>query len=414
MNRLQPLLGFAVLLVVTLACSEQRRRIQWRAVIAAFVSQAVLTVLALRVAAVQRGLATLASGVGQIKNATLEGTRFVFGYIGGAAPPFELAAPEQLFVFAFQALPMVMVVSALAMLLFYWGILPWVVRLSALLLSRTLHIGGALGVCAAAKLFLGQTDAPLLIRPYLGKLTRSELFTVMTMGMATTSASTMVIYASILETKVPNAMAHVLTAALIALPAAVAISRLLIPETEPKTAGELDTPYAFDSAMGAIAEGASDGLKLYLNIIAMLIVMLALVALLNSGLGALAAPFGHHLSLELIFGWALAPVAFLMGIPWHEATAAGHLIGTKLALNEVMAFVALNTLPDGLLSHHSTLIMTYALCGFANLGSVGIQVAGFKALVPERQNEIAGLALRAMLAGTAASCLTGAMVGFFI
>lgn len=408
---LQPLLGILVLVGLTWACSEARRKICWRSVLAALAVQLLLAFAALRLPWVRRGLLATADGIGKLKDATASGTSFVFGYVGGGPPPWLEAVPGRTFVFAFQALPMVMVVSALAMLLFHWGILQRVVRVCAWVLRRTLRVGGALGACAAAKIFLGQTEAPLLIRPYVSKLSRSELFSVMTLGMSTTSASVMVLYASILADTLPNAMAHVLTASLISVPGAIALSRLLVPNHGPATDGDVVTPFHFESSMEAIAQGASDGMKLYLNIIAMLIVMLALVALFNSILGVVPWPGPSALSLEHLFGWCLAPLAWLMGIPWHEAAVAGHLIGTKLALNEVMAFVRMAAEPADSLSGHSRTILTYALCGFANLSSVGIQIAGLGTMAPDRRSEITALAFRALIIGTAASCLSGTLVG---
>jgi CNT family concentrative nucleoside transporter len=278
------------------------------------------------------------------------------------------------------------------------------------LLGRAMGMGGALAVCAAAKVFLGQTEAPLLVRPYLAKMTRSELFTVMTLGMATTSASVMVIYAAILEGTIPEPISHILTASLISVPAAVAVSRLMVPQRGADTDGTLVAPYKFSGAMEAVSQGATDGMKLYLNIIAMLVVMLALVALVNAGLGMLPGG-GEPLSLQAVFGWALSPVAWLMGVPWEDAAVAGHLIGTKVVLNEVMAFIALARLPPGSLDPHSSLVLTYGLCGFANVSSIGIQIGGIGTMVPERRAEIISLGFRALVAGTLASCMSGTVVG---
>ena len=283
------------------------------------------------------------------------------------------------------------------------------VRVFSWVLRRTLHIGGALGVCAAAKVFLGQTEAPLLIRPYLAKLTRSEFFTVMTMGMATTSASVMVIYATILEGTVANPISHILTASIISVPAAIAVSRLMIPQEGPDTEGDLVAPYAFSGSMEAVAQGATDGMKLFLNIIAMVVVMLALVALGNAILGHVSID-GSPLTLQRLLGWILSPVAWLMGVPWSEAQTAGQLVGTKLALNEVMAFIELSRVHADL-SEHTRLIMAYTLCGFANFSSVGIQIGAFGTLVPERRAEVTSLGMRALLAGMITSCMSATIVG---
>jgi CNT family concentrative nucleoside transporter len=267
-----------------------------------------------------------------------------------------------------------------------------------------------LGVCSAAKVFLGQTDAPLLIRPYLSHISKSELFTIMTAGMATTSATIMVFYGAILQDTVPNAISHILTASIISIPAAITISRILVPPAEAATSGDLVIPYQFNGAMDAVSQGASDGMKLFLNIIAMLIVMLALVALVNAILGA----FHLHeepLTLQRVFGWLMAPVTWVMGIPWAEAKVAGNLLGMKTVLNELVAFINLADLPKETLSAHTNLIMTYALCGFANFSSIGIQIGGIGTMVPERRKEIITLGFWAVLAGTLSSCMSGTIVG---
>lgn len=407
---LQAAFGVSVFLAFAYAMSEARAAVRWGPVFLAVGVQGLLAVLTTSVDAVRQALLFCSDGIGQLKSATLEGTQFVFGYVGGGPAPFEVTRPEYAFVFGLQALPMVMVVSALSMLLFYWQILPTVVRVFSWVLKRTLRIGGALGVCAAAKIFLGQTEAPLLIRPYLKDLSRSELFSVMTLGMATTSASVMVLYATVLGASVPHPLSHILTASIISVPGAIALSRLFVPQQGKDTEGELKNPYEFRGAMEAVTTGATDGMKLLLNIIAMLVVMIALIALANSVLGILVIG-GEKLSLERILGAAMAPIAWLMGIPWAEAPAAGRLIGIKVALNEMMAFLELAKAPAQALSPLSRLTMLYALSGFANLASVGIQIGGIGTMVPERRQEIIGLGLKSMVAGTLASCMSGAIVG---
>lgn len=406
----QAYLGLLVFLSAAYALSESRRAVRFKPVFLALVTQVLLAVVITRVPAVRSIFLLLSDAIGEIKSATLAGTSFVFGYVGGGEPPYEVVNAGRQFVFAAQALPMVMVVSALSMLLFHWRILPAVVRAFSAVLKRTLHIGGALGVCAAAKTFLGQTEAPLLIRPYLKDLTRSELFSVMTLGMATTSASVMVLYASFLEGVVPHPISHILTASIISVPAAIALSRLMIPQEGPDTEGSLEAPYKFSGAMEAVSTGATDGMKLYINIIAMLIVMLALVAITNRCLGVVDVG-GMPLSLQRILGVLMSPLAWLMGIPWHEAQTAGNLIGTKVALNEVMAFIELSRVGSQGLCDSSRLIMLYALCGFANLASVGIQIGGIGTMVPERRAEIINLGMRSLLAGTLASCMSGTVMG---
>lgn len=407
---LQAVFGVAVFLGLAYAMSENRPGVRWGPVLQAVGVQVALALLTTYVDAVHKAMAFCSRGIGQLKAATKEGTKFVFGYVGGGPSPFEVVQDEFKLVFAFEALPMVMVVSALSMLLFYWQVLPALVRVASWVFRRTLRVGGALGVCAAAKIFLGQTEAPLLIRPYLKDLSRSELFSVMTLGMATTSASVMVLYGSVLDRTMADPISHILTASVISVPGALALSRLFVPQTGKDTEGTLDNPYAFRGSMEAVSTGATDGMKLMLNIIAMLVVMTALVSLANTMLGTLVVA-GDKLSLQRILGSAMAPAAWLMGIPWAEAAAAGRLIGVKVAINEFIAFVELAKTPATQLSELSRLTMLYALSGFANLASVGIQIGGFGTMVPERRHEVIEFGLKSMVAGTMASCMSGAIVG---
>ena len=407
----QGILGLFFFCAVAWIISENRRSVDVTSVLIALGAQIVLAVVATQVGYVRAFLLWLSEGVQALKVATLAGTSFVFGYVGGGELPFALKEGVNASIFAFQHLPMVMVVSALAMLLFHWKVLPVMVRGCSWALRKTLRVGGAVGVCAAAKVFLGQTEAPLLIRPYLSKLTRSELFSVMTMGMATTSSTIMVLYATILENSIARPISHILTASIINIPAALAISRIMVPQTGKDTDGEMVLPYKFNGSMEAISQGASDGIKLFLNIIAMLVVMLALVGLANSILTILPTYQGEAITLQRILGFGLSPVAWLMGVPWSEAHVVGNLIGTKTVLNEIMAFLHLSNLPQDALSPRVALMMTYALCGFANFSSIGIQIGGLGTMVPERRPEIISLSFKAMVAGTIASCMSGTVIG---
>lgn len=391
--------------------SENRRQVNFKTAMMGFAIQIVLAIIVTKFGIVRSAFLWLGGGVMALKDATVEGTRFVFGYLGGGDSPYPAKEGANTFIFAFQALPMVIVISAIAMLLFHWRVLPVIVKVFSNVFQKVLGIGGALGVCAAAKMFLGQTEAPLLVRPYLGKFTRSELFTVMTAGMATTSISIMVIYAIILQGTIPDPIAHILTASIISVPAAITISRILIPQVGEETTGHLVVPYQFSGSMEAIAQGTSDGIRLYMNILAMLIVFLAIVALANSLLGLLPNIAGEPMSLQLLLGYALSPLAWFLGIPWAEAVPAGALLGKKTILNEIVAFIGLADLPKGILSVKSNLIMTYALAGFANFSSIGIQIGGIGTMVPERKQEIISLGFKAMIAGTIASCMSGAIIG---
>ncbi len=407
----QALFGLVVFILFSWLISENRKKVDFKFIAMGVVLQAFLAFLILRIEIVNKAFLWLGEGINQLKCATCEGTKFVFGYLGGGDLPFQLNDGANAFIFGFQALPIVMVVSAIAMVLFHWGILPFIVKGLSKALQKSMRIGGALGVCAAAKIFLGQTEAPLLIRPYLSKISRSELFSVMTAGMATTSASVMMLYSTILEKTIANPISHILTASVISIPAALVVSRIMIPHTTEDTTGELVSPYKFEGSMDAISTGASDGMKLFLNIIAMLVVALALVHLVNIILGTLPDVAGQPVSLQRVLGIIMAPVTWLMGVPWEEAAVAGKLLGTKTILNEIVAFIGLSELPKDTLSQHSDLIMTYALCGFANLASIGIQIGGIGTMVPERRGEIITLGFRAMIAGTIASCMSGTVVG---
>jgi CNT family concentrative nucleoside transporter len=406
------LIGCLGLLAIGWVLSENRRAVPWRRVAIGFALQLLLAALFLKVPLLQGALATANQGLQALERATQAGTALVFGYLGGAEAPFPVTNPNASFILAFRALPLVVVVSALSALLFYWGILQHVVRGVSWLLQRSLRVTGATGVSVAANIFVGMVEAPLVIRPYLAKLTRSELFIVMTAGMASTAGTVMVLYASVIGPRVPGALGHILIASLMSAAAAIAISLIMVPPGQAQDSAE---PYApprgADSAMDAITRGTLDGMQLLLNIIAMLIVLVALVSLANSTLSLLPDVAGAPLTLQRALGWLLAPVAWLMGIAWHEALIAGSLLGTKTALNELLAYLDLAALPAEALSARSRLIMTYALCGFANFGSLGIMLGGLATMVPERRAEIVQLGLRTIIAGTLSTCLMGATIG---
>lgn len=409
----QGILGVFVFLGIAWALSENRRGVNVRFTLFGILFQLTLAVIITQFSVVRSAFEGLSHVVTALKHATMEGTKFVFGYLGGGDVPFAVAPDSgtSTFIFALQALPMIMVVSALSMLLFHWNVLPVIVRGFSFILQKTMRIGGALGVVAASKVFLGNIDAPLLVRPYLKDFSRSELFTLLTCGMATTSATVMTLYSTILENSIPNPIAHILTASIISIPAAIVISRLMVPQEGAATTGDLVVPYKFSSWMDAVSRGTSDGLTIFLNIAAMLVVVLALVALLNTLLSLLPQVGGEALTLQRIMGILMMPFTWLMGIPWHEALVAGKLLGTKTALNEVIAFLDLSKVSRADLSAPSAVIMTYALCGFANFSAVGIIIGGIGAMVPERRDEIVNLALKSVLAGTLATCMSGAVIG---
>lgn len=408
---LQPLLGLLAFTALAWASGGSGRRLDLRVVIVGLVLQIGLAWALLRVAIFRQVFLLLNGMVASLGKATEAGTAFVFGFLGGAPLPYAEIDSGSSFVLAFRALPLVLVVSALSALLFYWRVLPVVVRGFAWALEQTMGVGGAVGVSAAANVFVGMVEAPLLVRPYLGRLTRSELFVVMTCGMATIAGTVMVLYASILAPVIPGAMGHILTASIVSAPAAVMIAKLMVPETEPPTPGDVALAQEDRNTIDAITRGTLQGVTLLLNIVAMLIVLVALVHLANQILGLLPAAGGAPITLQRLLGVAMAPVTWLMGVPWSEAPAAGALMGTKTILNELLAYLQLARLPEGTLSPESRLIMTYAMCGFANFGSLGIMLGGLASMVPERRGELVSLGPRSLVSGTLATCMTGAVVG---
>jgi len=337
----------------------------------------------------------------------------VFGFLGGAPLPYAETAAGASFVLAFRALPVVLVMSALSALLFHWRILPLLVRAMSALLERVLGVGGAVGLSTAANVFVGMVEAPLLVKPYLARVSRGELFIILSAGMAGVAGTVMALYAGILAQRVPGALGHILAASFISAPAAIAFAALMVPPAGAPTGRDAALPRADASSIDAITRGTSEGLALLLNIVAMLIVLVALVALANQLL-ALLPHTGVPWSLQGLLGRAMAPLAWLAGVPWHEAGAAGALLGTKIVLNELIAYLDLAALPPEALSPSSRVIMTYALCGFANLGSLGIMIGGIVTMLPERRAEILELGPRTLAAGTLATLSCGCVVGMLI
>jgi len=413
MLQLQSAFGIFALLALAWLFGENRRAVSLRqAAIGLFVTLVTAIVL-IKVPLVSRVFGAINDAVGAIASASRAGTSFVFGYLGGGALPYDLKAPGADFILAFQALPIVLVMSVLTTLLFYWRVLPPVVRGMAWLLKRMLGIGGAVGLSTAANIFLGMVEAPLFIRPYLAKLTRSELFLVMTGGMAGIAGTVLVLYATLLAPLIPDAAAHFVIASVLGAPAAILVSLIMVPETGDRhTGGALIDPQMHaSSTMDAIVKGTTAGLELLLNIIAMLIVLVALVYLANALLSLLPNAGGGAITLQRMLGYVMAPVCWLMGLPWTQAITAGSLMGTKTVLNELIAYVDLSKLGTDALDARSRLIMLYAMCGFANFGSLGIMVGGLGTMAPERRDEINSLGLKSIVSGTLTTCLMGAIVG---
>lgn len=407
----QSVFGCCSFIALAWLLSENRRRVSVRLVLKGLLLTFAAGLVLVYVPFSRDVFALLNRMVLALQEATHAGTSFVFGYVGGGPLPFAESYPGSSFILAFQALPMVLLMSALSCLLFYWKVLPVVVRAFAWCLRKTMGVGGAEGLANSVNVFVGMVEAPLFIRPYLDRMTRSELFSVMTCGMANVAGTVMALYASILGSRVPNAMGHILVASLLSLPASITIARIMIPETGEATAGEMTAPETATSSMDAVTKGTLEGVHLMVNIIGMLIVLVALVTLVNLIFGLFPDVAGSPVSLQRLAGLVMAPVCWLMGVPWSEASAAGALMGTKTVLNELIAYLDMSRLPAGTLSPRSLLIMTYALCGFANPGSLGIMIGGMSTMAPGRRTEIVELGLRSIVSGTLTSCMIGSIVG---
>lgn len=414
MQTLHALFGCAGLLLLCWLLSEQRRAVRWRTVGSGLALAFALALGLLHLPPLQAALALVNEGANALQHATQAGTAFVFGHLGGGPLPYAETAPGASFVLAFRALPLVLVVAALSALLFHWRLLPLAVRAFAALLRRTMGVGGTVGVSAAANVFVGMVEAPLVVKPYLARLSRGELFMVMNCGMATIAGTVLVLYAAILGARLPDALGHLLVASIVATPLALVVAALMVPGSTTEEA-TINLPREDASSIAAVTRGTLEGVQLLIYIVAMLLVFVALVALANAALGLLPAVAGAPLSLERMLGWLFSPLALLIGVPWHEAAVAGSLLGKKTVLNEFLAYLDLAALPPEALSERSRLLLTYALAGFANFGSLGIMLGGLGAMLPaERRNELAALGLKSVLAGLLTTCLTAAMVGLVV
>lgn len=409
----QSLVGIVLTMAICWLFSEDRKRFPWKLAIGALAVQVGLILLLFGLPAARGVVVGISSAVDGLAAATSQGTQFVFGYLGGGPQPYSVEPNGNLFVFAFQVLPLILVISALSALLWHWGILKLIIRGFGFLFEKTMGMGGASATATAANIFVGMVETPIIIRAYLDKLTRAELFLMMVIGLATVAGSTMVAYATVLKDVLPNAAAHVLVASVVSAPAGVLLSRLMIPEKPGE--GGVNVDYTsllkYESSIDAISKGVSDGLMVVLNISAILIVFVAFVAIGNALLGLFPEVAGAKLTIERILGVVFAPLAWCLGIGWAESGKAGYLLGVKLMLTEFIAFIQLGGVPAAEMSERTRMIMTYALCGFANVGSVGITVSGMGILMPERRNEIIGMVWKALLAGFLATCMTAAVVG---
>ncbi|HEX5377150.1 MAG TPA: nucleoside transporter C-terminal domain-containing protein [Phenylobacterium sp.] len=411
----QSFVGLGLIVLVCWALSEDRRRFPWKLTLGALILQALLVLALFGVPALRAGLAGVGQAVDGLANSTQAGVAFVFGFLAGTPnQPYELTNPGAMFVFAFRVLPVILVVCALAALLWHWRILKWVTQGFGLVFEKTMGLRGPPALATAATVFMGQVEGPIFIRSYLTSLSRSELFMLIAVGMSCVSGSTMVAYATILKGVLPNAAAHVLTASIISAPAGVLLARILVPrnpELEQSVDVDPGADKVYESSIDAMIKGTSDGLQIVLNIAATLIVFVALVAMINGVLGMFPPVAGAPMSVERGLGVVFAPLAWSIGVPWKDASVAGSLLGVKLVLTEFTAFIRMGAIPMGEISDRTRVIMTYALCGFANIASVGMNVAGYSVLVPERRTEVIGMVWKAMFSGFLATCVTAAVVG---
>jgi len=414
---LQILIGFIGLVCIAIPFSQNRSSINYRYIFVAIVFQIILAFALLKIPFIVQTFAYLSDGVSSLQAATQEGAEFVFGYLSNSSnSPFEPSGAGNSMIFAFQILPLIIVISSLSALLWFWNILPLIISAISKIFEKLFNIGGPIGLGATANIIMGQVEAPLLVRPYLSRMSEKELLILMTAGMSTVSGSIMIALVSMLQPQFPdlNLIQHLVSASILSIPAAIMYANIMIPSAEVTNFDGNAIPKVYDSSMDAITRGTRDGLDICLNVGAILIAFIALVSLLNSILGIAGGWIGiSDLSLQLILGYMFFPIVWLMGVPLSETLASAELLGLKTALNEFVAYGALANIEPGVLSERSKLITLYGLCGFANFSSVGILVSGISAMAPERKNDLIKVSLKALVGATLASCMTGLVIGIF-
>jgi CNT family concentrative nucleoside transporter len=413
----QIIIGFVGLVCIAIPFSQNRSSINYRHIFAAIILQIILAFALLKIPFIVQIFAYLSEGVTALQAATQEGAEFVFGYLSNSSTsPFENSGTGNSMIFAFQILPLIIVISSLSALLWFWNILPLIIRAISKIFEKLFNIGGPIGLGATANIIMGQVEAPLLVRPYLSRMSEKELLILMTAGMSTVSGSIMIALVSMLAPQFPdiNLIQHLVSASILSIPAAIMYANIMIPSAEVTNFDGNTVPKVYDSSMDAITRGTRDGLDICLNVGAILIAFIALVSLLNSLLGILGGWIGiTDLSLQLILGYIFFPIVWLMGVPLSETLASAELLGLKTALNEFVAYGALANIEPDALSDRSKLITLYALCGFANFSSVGILVSGISAMAPERKNDLIKVSIKALIGATLASCMTGLVIGIF-
>ncbi|MEL7041594.1 MAG: nucleoside transporter C-terminal domain-containing protein [Pseudomonadota bacterium] len=410
------LLGIVFILLLAWGVSSSRGSVPYRAVLIALAIQASIGVLVFAVPGLQEALSGVTQFVAALQAATLEGTQFAFGYLAGGPTPFAMEHPENNFIIAFQVLPVILVISTLAAVTWHWGILELICRALGYVFKRVLNLSGPAGLGAAASVFLGMVETPMVIRPYLNRLSRADILLVMSAAMATVAGTMMAVYIALLLPKVPDAGAHIIAASFMSAPGAIAIARILEPpRSDDRNFDSQNLPKFYQSTMDAFLRGVQDGLSVFLNVIAMIIVAVALIALIDMGLAAYAPSLGGDpLSTGRILGWAFSPIMFAIGVPWADCLEAGQLLGTKLMLNEFLAFLDLAAMPVDSIEPRTRLIMIYVLCGFANFGALAIMVGGMSAMCPDRRDDFMQLGLKSMMGGFLANMMSGAIVGVLL
>jgi concentrative nucleoside transporter, CNT family len=412
LDALRGLIGILAFLGLAWLLSEQRRSFPVRTLLWGLAGQVMTALILTRIPAVAAFFAGIARAVDGVQSASLAGASFVFGYLGGGALPFAPAAggAGSSYIFAFQALPALLLVGALAALFWHWGVLIAIVRGAAWLFGHVFHVSGPVGVSTSACVFLGMVEAPLLVRPLLPRLSRGELFVIMVDGLSVIAGSMMIVLGTMLSTKLPQAFGHLLTASLISTPMAICMAKAIVPGAQRDKAARIELKSPYRGSLEALTQGTLDALKMALNIVALLLVFISIIALVNKGLALL--PSGEiPLTLSFVMGKLLAPIAWLMGVAPGDLEQVGALLGTKLVANEVVAYGDLIALPDGALQPISVLIVTYALCSFGNIGSIAILIGSLSAVAPEKTSDVVQMGFKALAASFLTTCLTGTIIG---
>ncbi|MAP94775.1 MAG: nucleoside:proton symporter [Ponticaulis sp.] len=412
-DNLRSLIGFLLLLGVAWLLSGDRQRVPLRTVGFAIGLQIVFAAVMFNVPPLRMGLQSVAAGLGVLQEATRQGTEFVFGYLAGGAEPFEVSAPENNFILAIQVLPLMITVSAVAAVLWHWGLLERLCRAIGYVLQRTLGLSGPVGLGTAASIFLGMVEAPMIVRPYLQRMSRADIFLIMTAAMSTVAGTVMALYIALLQTKIPEAASHVIIASFMAAPGAVAIARIMQPPEEGDVKlAEKPPPKFYQSTMDAFSRGVQDGVNIFISVLAFVTVSIAMIALCDIALAAwLPEVGGSAITIGRVFGWLLSPVMYMLGIPWEDCLEAGRLIGIKTTLNELLAFIELSLIPESDMAPRSRMMMIYMLCGFANFGALAIMIGGLSAMCPDRRADFLDLGLKSMWAGIMANLMNGALMG---